>query len=255
MSFYNNAFFRRELRGQSWATAVITLLLMAFAATTVFTFDFVRAMLSGLADFPGVRPGELEFILRNFTAYLWANWFRKTLWQTGILAAWILGAGVIAGEVSRGTIEFSLSRPVPRRALLGSKGLAGAVSLLVITVIPTVSLLGFAVAAGRDVQFEPFLYALPLAYLSLLIIYILAMWASVLLADPLKAGLAAALATILLFVPSALPGTAPYSLFFYLEGGRTLLEGTIPGGALAVLLLLAAGFYWLALRSFQARDY
>ncbi len=109
--------------------------------------DAAKALVAGSGDF--VSPvGYLNSQILYLTLPL----------MLGILAI-SLGSSLIAKEEREGTIELLLSRPISRSRLLAGKALAGAVCLLIITLVAAVSIVGAAKIVDLEVGVKEMFFA------------------------------------------------------------------------------------------------
>lgn len=111
--------------------------------------------------------------------------------------AGLLGIGLVAGEVSRGSIYLLLSKPVGRTRMLTTKYAVGALCLLVATAIGGASIILVAYARGYppdSVEVSKILSATVFTYLGSLFVLGVALIASVILRDVLRTLLATVVA-------------------------------------------------------------
>jgi ABC-2 type transport system permease protein len=146
-----------EIRGM---TLVYFLLLEILLIATLQYWPQIReALEKNTGVFVNLMPGDfLKRIVRGmankspdfaYRAYIATEQFFRSVNIIGISAAVLLGTGTIARERENGTLEFLLSRPIKRSAILWSKTwcLMLAVTLPIFlssaTIIPITKMLGF----------------------------------------------------------------------------------------------------------------
>ncbi len=194
----------------------------------------------------------------GFLAFGWVHPFVLMM-----LAVWIVrvGAGSLAGEIGRGTMDLLVARPVPRGAIVASAALALAAGLAVLC------LAGWGgIALGLRMRTLGGAGALELAWVVLACWLLFAAAGAVTLAISAvrrSAGSATALAAGFLAASFALDFIArawapltwarPLSLFAYYAPQQIVARGLAPGDALALGVVAAAGVL-LAFGAFQWRD-
>jgi ABC-2 type transport system permease protein len=170
------------------------------------------------------------------------------------------GAGAIAGEEDRGTMELLLGTPLSRRRLVLEKAAALAGAIVVLGAILWLSLWlgalasGMEISAGRLGAATVAVVLLALAF-TMLAILVGAATGSRGLAIALPAGLALAAYVLdsLAALVDELEPLQPLSPFYLYREGEPLAHGLDPVHAL-VLASLAAAFALLSVPAFQRRD-
>src|SRR5438477_9622992 len=124
----------KELIDARWKAVIGTALSVMLVLVGAFTYDLVRRAISPeqLNQASQVAGVDLASRLSNYAVYVWGQTFSVAS-NSGvvlILVAALLGASMIAGEVSKGTFFLLLSRPLSRDRILLTKYLVGAVVLL-----------------------------------------------------------------------------------------------------------------------------
>lgn len=206
-------------------------------------FEWVNDILQNMEFLPFINPGELSFILSNYGNYAWSQWTAKNLTQMATFAAILLGMGALSGEVAYGTAPFLLSKPLSRRRIYTTKIVAGITMLAVIVFGPTLILM--AVSAMKDVAFDKgvFLISTVITFAGALVIYFGTTVFSVLISEPVRAGVAAALFWLLASIPGYFKSTAAYSIFFQMKAIRYWLFGESPFVPLLFFLVISLIFF------------
>jgi len=245
--------YAKELRALRWIWIVGALVVTVIGAVLGPAYDFLFRLLADV-PIPEAFLGLIEQQLGDFDLYLWANWYGKNLLQAVVVLALLVGAGAIAGEAGRSTLEFLLARPVSRRQVVWAKAAAGITVLWSLTLPATLAAGLGGVAAGHALDWGRFLLGLPGTLAAGAVIYAVALVFSVLTTDLLRAGVVGGLALAPLMVAGWFGKTAWVSPFHYMRGSRVFAEQALPYPALAGLLLAAAILIWLAARLFESRD-
>ncbi len=157
----------REIRGMTLAYFVI---LEALLIVTLLYWPQLRSALErGAGGFMQAIPIEFaRRIIRGmaardpdlaFRAYVAAEQFFRSINVVGIAAAVLFGTGAIARERENRTLEFLLSRPIRRRAVLDRK-LAVLLPALVVPIFASsLSIPPIARALGHTLPLGPLLLA------------------------------------------------------------------------------------------------
>jgi ABC-2 type transport system permease protein len=210
----------KELRADRWAL-VIGLLILLQRSVEVTTTSVPAQTLASLqsqtdGDFSLVAAGRLT----AGAAYLWAVFFADTnLYLLVGLCGALFGAGLIASEVSSGSIYVLLSRPLSRRrALLTKYGVAAGLLLLLCALCG-----GLAVGLGAWQGVTPpsisgLLVSIMLLWLGTLFVMGLTLLYSVLVPNALAAGVLGFFTTYVLSIAPLFHTGAPEYPTYYLGG-------------------------------------
>ncbi len=218
-------------------------------------FDLTRDILRNMDLSSFIDPRELSFIWSDYGNYAWSQWTAKNLTQLATLSAIVLGMGSLAGESAYGTAPFLLSKPLSRRQIFITKIAAGTVLLAGIVFGSTFifilvsGLKGFAFARGI------FLVATVIAFGGAVVIYLGTAVFSVLIAEPVRAGVAAALFWLLASVPGYFKSTAAYSVFFQMKAVKYWLFGESPFIPLLTFLVIGWILFETGVFLWSRRDF
>ena len=149
-----------------------------------------------IAPSPKEDAGYLRYLL-------WTQWFSEASGNPILmLIAAVLGAGLISGETSRGTIFLLLSKPVSRERILLIKYAINALALFVIVMLGSTALLVITGALGHPQNTRGVFISAVLMWLGLLFI----LGTSLVLSVVLDSTLLALVGTLLVWVlTSVLP--------------------------------------------------
>jgi ABC-type transport system involved in multi-copper enzyme maturation permease subunit len=182
--------------------------------------DFVE----GLGDIPAKHlPGGTpqEYVMQEIMVFYMGGGFAILL----PLAA-LLGAGLISGEVSNGTIWLLLSKPVSRIRLLLTKYAVSAGILLVAAILGNVLLIIAGAVRGYplgQLSLPGMALSSLLLWLGMLFVLGIALLVSVIFRSAISSIIATALALYLILV--ALPAYS-LELYYLLSGGPSLNQGS-----------------------------
>ncbi len=111
----------KELIEARWKAITCGLLALVLVEASAATYDLLRPVLSNTSSLqmPQFLQQQVQQLTSSYSLYVWGNWFAKNGTEILAVLAAVLGAGLIAGEVSKGTIFLLLGKPISReRALL-----------------------------------------------------------------------------------------------------------------------------------------
>ncbi len=254
----SRALFWKEMRDARWIIVVGLVIAVLTGVSLPLLFDYLAGLMSGVPLPEWVR-GTAEAQTANYRLYIWSNWYGKNLSQYVLVLAVIIGATALAGERGRGSLEFTLTRPLSRGAVFATKVAAGAAALAIIVVVSTVATLVSTLVAGRAVDPWWFLGGLAAFLAGSLTLHALALVFSARMVDAVKAGVAAIVVALVLTVPGYFPATTKYSLFYHMASGKAAMAPSVlAGGAWVSVLVLAAAaaaLYYAAFRLFEGVDF
>lgn len=243
----------REGRPIFFGAALVT---SVIALGLPLVYDTMVRQLTGVGS-PEHWPtwlAEALGLIREFPTFLWSQWYAKTGLQVGSLAAIIFGAGTLAREFDSGTAQFLLSRPVTRGEVVAAKAIAAGTHLTGMVILSTTAALTGTALAGKSF---PVSTALGLSAANLTGFWVvlgLAMLASGITREVLKAAGAAAVAAMLLSVPGLFQVTRELSLFHWMRGGGFIAGGPFPWAAVLLMAALSMGLFVLAHRLVARAD-
>jgi len=250
----------KELIDARWKILVGGGLTLVFAALTVWSYDLVKNLTSGLpASLPAGMQGQISQALGTPAVYIWSQWFGKNgAMLLGGLAAF-LGGGLIAGEVSKGTIFFLLSKPLSRDRALLLKYAAAAGIYFAVTLLGSLGLLVVGLLTGHALPLGGVLISTVLLWLGGLSVLGLALLFSVVFDDLLRPVGCALLLAVLVGLPGIVgqiaPGWTAWSLPNYWASLPAYQGTAFPAKELAICLVAALAPLALALPLFRKRAY
>jgi ABC-2 type transport system permease protein len=251
----------KELIDARWKMIIGAAITVLVVAGLSVLYSLIRDLATspGTAGLPEAIKNDLQLSVANFGLYAWGQWFPKNgPMVIGGLAAF-LGAGLIAGEVGKGTIFFLLSKPVSRERVLITKYLVSAGILLGVTLLGSVVMLLTAVLLGQIVPVDRILLATVLLWLGTLFVLGIALLFSTLFDDVLRPAGLAILVAIIIGLPGVvgafLPGWADWSLPGYWASLSGFLGTAFPVKEFVICLVTAVLPVASALALFRKRAY
>lgn len=257
MSTVVRALLFKEMREGRWKYFIAAAVLIVLGVSIPLLYHLVGDMLGQLMGDDSIPPALLELLpsdLMEMSTYLWSNWHAKNLYQAMVIIALIFGSGTVAGEFSRGTAQFLFSRAVPRKSVVLVKTGVDLVGMALAALLGTMALdIGARAVHGFAVP-GTFYAGLVPVMAGAAFVYGLALLASTRIDDPVKAGVAAAVAAALLSIPTFVPAWRNWSVYVHMTGRALLETGTFPWVAVLVIAALAAVLVAAAAESLRRRD-
>ena len=138
-----------------WRFVIGLILLMLSASGTVLAYPEVLKLLPALPQIDldgeiGRRVAESAELAREYRGYVWSQWFLQNMPQQWALLAVLLGTGGLLSQTSGGGALFTLSLPVTRARLLGTRAATALAELLVLAIVPSLVLPMLSPAIGQS---------------------------------------------------------------------------------------------------------
>src|SRR5574340_1566010 len=110
----------KELIEARWKAIICGVIALVLVEVSTATFGLFKSALgtSNMQQMPQFLQQQLQQMISTFDLYVWGNWFAKNGPEIMIVMAIVLGSGLIAGEVNKGTIFFLLGKPISRERVL-----------------------------------------------------------------------------------------------------------------------------------------
>jgi ABC-2 type transport system permease protein len=247
----------KELIEARWKAIICGLLALILVVLSAATYDLLKPALSNTSSqqMPQFLQQQVQQLTSSYNLYVWGNWFSKNGTEILAVLAAVLGAGLIAGEVSKGTIFLLLGKPISRERTLLTKYAVSALILLTVAVLSSMALLVTAAIAGHPQQIGGVVISTLLLCLGELFVLGLALLFSVLFKDVLRPLLCALIITILTAIPGFIPNWSAWSLTGYWSSQAAYLGQEFPTKALIICLVAAVLPLVLALTLFRRQAY
>src|SRR5258707_4926906 len=144
----------KELIEARWKAIICGLLALILVVVSAATYDLLKPALSNTSSqqMPQFLQQQVQQLTSSYNLYVWGNWFSKNGTEILAVLAAVLGAGLIAGEVSKGTIFLLLAKPISRERTVLTKYAVSAVILLAVAVLSSMALLVIAAISGDPQQ-------------------------------------------------------------------------------------------------------
>jgi ABC-type transport system involved in multi-copper enzyme maturation permease subunit len=247
----------KEVLEARWKASIFALLAFLVASFNSAFYRIDGYTLDPYNNIPPLLQNLIpEHLANSFNTFVWIQWFAANgPFLLAFLAA-LLGGGLIASEVSRGTIFFLLSKPVSRERILLTKYGVSTALLLVVSVIGSLGPAIVGIVLGQPLDVLHLLVATVLLWLATLFPLGVALFFSVILPDgfrPMAFSLVITFALVLL--PATLPNGWNWSLWHYWGNLNAYLNGSFPLKEYLVCLITAAIPLLAALIVFHRKAY
>jgi len=179
---------------------------------------------------------ELQRILADYNYYLWSQWQPKNLLQFGTILALVLAAPAVAGELSRGSMDYLLSRPPQPNQHPADQGHRRSPDPLRYHLERHPGHPGGGFTDRAGLWWGRFLAATALVNAGLLCVYGIGLLFSTFCADSVKAGVSAGGLLLALSGCGIFPATRFLSPFWHAKGSAYMGGGSFPWVSLILLL-------------------
>jgi len=252
---------RKELLQMRWILIVGLIFGLALAVIIVVTFHYMEQVVAEIppdlmelfAQYEVTR--ELLFIFGDYSDYVWSQWNAKNLYQAGALLAIIMAASQFAGEVSRRTIGFYLSRPVTRREGFLAKVTAGMIMLLLVFGGAMILIWAASSIIGLGAQWGRLWGAFLISLVWLGAYYLVGCIISILNREPIAAGVMIGLAGIVLSLPGLSVVTREFSLFYQMRAVDFFIYQQPVLPSLIYGMLVGGVLLGIGMKIFNERDF
>jgi ABC-type transport system involved in multi-copper enzyme maturation permease subunit len=231
----------KELLEARWKVLTFTLLALLVVAGNIAVYQYTNVLLkSGEAASPMFQDVAQDPLMKNFTAFVWDRWFATNGPFLLMLFAVVLGSGLIADEVKKGTIFFLLSKPVSRERILLTKYAVSAWLLLAVSIINGLAIIIASIVMGQPQNLLHLLIATVLLWLAALFPLGVSLFFSLFSSDTIRPLVFSLFLTVVLVVlPVVLPNGWDWSLGSYWSNQHVYLVGGFPLKEYLVCLLTA----------------
>lgn len=249
----------KEVIEARWKAIIGVVVCIVGAGALAASYDLIQKLLAGQniqSRAPAALQGQVQQLLGgSYNVYIWGNWYTKNGAEVVAIMAAVLGCGVIASEVNKGTIFFLLSKPVGRARVLLVKYAVNAALLLAMVVAGSVALVVTAAIVGHPQNLGGVAISTLLLWLGALFVLGLAMLFSVVFKDILRPLLFALMIAIVAAIPGFIPGWSDWSLPGYWSSQAAYLGQEFPLKALVVCLVAGAIPVIVAIPLFRKQAY
>jgi hypothetical protein len=138
-----------------WRFLIGFAVLLVMAAGILVDYNLTKSLLPALADRPldtstttGRLLQEAIQLQKTYRGFVWMQWFRQNLLQTGTLFAVLLGSGSVLSGTAAGGL-YTLSLPASRTAWLTARAATGLGEFFVLATVPSVAISALSPLIGQ----------------------------------------------------------------------------------------------------------
>jgi len=236
-------------------------LMVCAACFVVATYLRVKELLPLLPALNSVS-GELGQKIRDaaelqktYRGFIWSQWFRQTPTQTCTLLAILLGSGGLLSQGSTGQL-FTLSLPVSRAQLVGSRAGTGLAEWFAIAIVPALLIPLLSPSVGESYPVSAAVVHGVCIFVGGAVFFGFAVLLSTVFADvwrPLLIALAVAIVGGLFEL--VVVGPTRFGTFCTMTGENYFRTGAVPWGGLAVNAAIAGAMLYGAGMNLSRRDF
>jgi ABC-2 type transport system permease protein len=250
-----------ETRGRFLAGLAISLVvsfgvIYDFRATERI-LPLVRNMDPGMLDTTGPIGAALKEGLaaqQTFRGFVWWQWYRQNLTYLVVIFGALLGAGGLLAK-SGGAMLFTLSLPVSRPRLIGTRAAIGLAELLALAIVPSLLIALLAPSIGQTYSFVDVLSHGLCMFVVGSVFFSLAAWLSNEFTDVWRPVLIACVVAAVLGMLEYVPTIGPYGLFHVMNGETYYRQAGLPWMGLIVSAGITAMFLRTAAVTLAHRDF
>ena len=247
-----------------WRFLIGLALMTCAAAATVVAYPQVAERVrlvtpdaTVLGDGPlGRELRQAAETAREFRGYIWWQWYRQSFRETWTLFAVLLGTGGLLAQSSGRGALYTLSLPVSRRRLLGTRAATGLAELLVLALVPSLTIAVTAPAIGESFSLTQALVHGLCLFVVGSVFFSLAFLLSTVFADVWRPPLIALAASYgIVFAGMISIDVARFGLLRPISAQSYYANGTVPWAGLLVAAALSAAMLYAASVNFTRRDF
>jgi hypothetical protein len=181
---------------------------------------------------------------QTFRGFVWWQWYRQNLTYLVVIFGALLGAGGLLAK-SGGATLFTLSLPVSRNRLIGTRAVIGLAELLAIAIVPSFVLPLLAPTIGQSYSVIDVLVHGACMFIVGSVFFSLAALLSNDFGDLWRPVLIACIVAAVLGMLEYIPAIAPYGIFHVMNGETFYRHAGVPW----IGLLISAGISAALLRT------
>ena len=246
----------RFLGGLALSAIVGVGLLYDFRATERL-LPVVRSIDPSTIDTSGLVGAALKESLevqRDFRGFVWWQWYRQNLTYLVVIFGAVLGSGGLLAK-SGGATLFTLSLPVSRDRLIGTRAAIGLAELLALSIVPSLVLPLLAPAVGQSYSVVDVFVHGACMFVVGAVFFSLAALLSNEYGDVWRPVLIACVVAACLGMLEYVPAFSPYGMFRVMNGETYYRHAGLPWIGLLINAALAAALLRTAAVKLAHRDF
>ncbi len=191
---------------------------------------------------------------QTFRGFVWWQWYRQNLTYLVVIFGALLGAGGLLAK-SGGASLFTLSLPVSRNRLIGTRAAIGLGELLAIAIVPSLVLPLLAPAIGQSYSVSDVIIHGTCMFIVGSVFFSLAALLSNDYTDTWRPVLIACIVAAFLGMLEYVPAIAPYGIFHVMNGEAYYRQAGLPWIGLLVSAGISAALLRTAAVDLARRDF
>lgn len=191
---------------------------------------------------------------QSFRGFVWWQWYRQNLTYLVVIFGALLGAGGLLAK-SGGATLFTLSLPVSRNRLIGTRAALGLTELLALSIVPSLVLPLLAPSIGQSYSVIDVLAHGICMFIVGSVFFSLAALLSNDYADTWRPVLIACIVAAVLGMLEYVPAIAPYGIFHVMNGETYYRHAGLPWIGLLVSASITAALLRTAAVNLAHRDF
>jgi hypothetical protein len=191
---------------------------------------------------------------QTFRGFVWWQWYRQNLTYLVVIFGALLGAGGLLAR-SGGATLFTLSLPVSRNQLIGTRAAIGLAELLVIAIVPSLVLPLLAPSVGQSYRVIDVVVHGACMFIVGSVFFSLAALLSKDYTDVWRPVLIACIVAAALGMLEYIPVFAPYGIFHVMNGETYYRNAGLPWFGLLVSAGISAALLRMAAVNLAHRDF
>lgn len=238
------AIIAKEWRYMRWILLIILFInigvIITIGITYHYTVQFLEEIPKELQELLEEYPlsQSILVLFEDYHTYVWSQWNGKNLLQLGSLLVIIMAALQFAGERSKKTMGFYLSRPMSRKEAYLGKIWAGILFVFLLFGISTLFLFLVSIFLGYGKGWGAIFQTTILSLVWLSVVYLACTLVSIKCTEPIPAGAIMGGGALLLSIFGLFSKTQSLSPFHQIRAGNYFLhQGTFLGSLIPALLL------------------
>lgn len=209
-------------------------------------------------------PAWLYRAMDDYPFFIWHFLFGYMLQQLWVLFALVLGFGGISRENAQGVAGFTLSLPVTRRRLIGTRALVGCAEIIALGILSSLTVSALSLFIGKQYPFAQGLAHSLLMVTGGLVFYCLAMFLStVIQGEHTPTLIGVTLVAFLYFIIQPYVDGPPEPFYLKLVNVSKVMAGPpyiwtaaeVSWTGLTMSLLAAAALLYSSLKITERKDY
>jgi len=191
---------------------------------------------------------------QTFRGFVWWQWYRQNLTYLVVIFGALLGAGGLLAR-SGGATLFTLSLPVSRNRLIGTRAVIGLAELLAIAIVPSLVLPLLAPSIGQSYSVIDVMVHGAFMFIVGSVFFSLAALLSNDYADMWRPVLIACIVAAALGMLEYVPAISPYGIFHVMNGETYYRHAGVPWIGLLISIGISAALLRTAAVTLAHRDF